>query len=197
MYACVSNVIRIILCLIHFLYTHSWIFRFTVITVSSDRKKIISTISICLNVCIIAKLILTALEPWTRHKVLLNGSPSVRTLSSPISSGFERHSISLRWPFLSRGAGRARARCAHVPPKTLAFFYLRITTSQTRPLGFYAYGSIPMSFVRGSSRRSRTDFAYTKRKVDERSLTFQLFVVWSGYDRSILFERNDDKEGAR
>lgn len=168
-----------------------------VIAVLSGCKKIVPIVSICSNVCTIVRLILTALKPWTRYKVLLNGSPNVRMPSSSIPSDFERHSISPRWPFLSRGAGRARARCAHVPPKTLTFFYLRITTSSsTWSSGSYTYEFIPVSFVKGYSRRSRTDFAYTKRKVDERSLTFQ-FVVWSGYDRSILFKRNGDKEGAR
>lgn len=67
-----------------------------VIAALSSRKKIVSIVSICLNVCTIVRLILTALKPWTRYKVLLDGSPNVRMLSSSISSDFERHSISLR-----------------------------------------------------------------------------------------------------
>lgn len=67
-----------------------------VIAVLSNRKKVASIVSICLNVCTIVRLILTVLKPWTRYKVSLNGSPNVRMLSSSIPSDFERHSISLR-----------------------------------------------------------------------------------------------------
>lgn len=129
------------------------------------------------------------LKPWTRYKVSLNGSPGSRTLSSPIPSRFGRHSISLRRPFLSRGAGRARARCVHTLPKKYpAFFYLQITTFRydCRIL----YESPDTSFMRRSSGRGPTlPILYEKSRG---SLTYE-FVAPSGYDRSILFRETATK----
>jgi len=127
------------------------------------------------------------LKPWTRYKVSLNGSPDSRTLSSlPTPSCFESHSISLQRPFLSRGAGRARARCVHALPKSIGIFLPADNHVSARPPDESSH----MSFARRSSGQGPTLPILNEKS--RGSLTFE-FVALSDYDRSILFRETATK----